>query len=691
MRVRSLPDFASTTTSIDVNPVSVSEPVLDEAAVRSRMRAGDFAGALQLLNPGDSRADSHRLYLSAVCHRFQGEVALAEDCLNRVLADDPEHGHALQERGHLCRDRADALGALRAYSRACRANPSLVASFRGQLAILEARGDDEAAARARAQLTHLEGLPQPLVAVIDLLARGRLLPAETLCRRFLQQAPRHVEGMRLLAEIATRLGALEEAEFLLESAAMFEPRYLAARIDYVRVLGRRQRFVAARTQAAQLRDEHPDNAQLESLHAAQCLQAGDYTAALDGFAAVLQRMPGDPVTLTARGHALKTLGDGDDAVAAYRAAIDSSPHYGEAWYSLANLKTYRFDSSDIVAMEGLLDHADLATADRVFLCFALGKALEDQQDFVDSFAHYAQGNRLKRSASRYDADSVSRELAAQQACCTAELFQTLADAGTPAADPIFIVGMPRAGSTLLEQILSSHSQIDGTQELPNILAMSQQLRRRRVGDDLPGYPRVIQSLQPEDFRLLGEQFIADTQIHRRDAPRFIDKMPNNFRHIGLIHLMLPNARIIDARREPMACCFSNFKQLFAEGQAFSYDLVDTGRYYREYVTLMAHWDAVLPGRVLRVQHEDVLDDLEGQVRRMLDFLGLPFEEPCLRFFETERAVRTPSSEQVRQPIYRHGQQQWHNYASELASLRAALGDSLAPISSVPGKASADIH
>ncbi|WP_240624369.1 tetratricopeptide repeat-containing sulfotransferase family protein [Chromatocurvus halotolerans] len=671
--------------------MSGAAATLDEAAVRSRMRAGDFSGALELLAPDEPGADSHRLYLAAVCYRFQGDSAQAENCLNRILAQDPEHGHALQERGHLCRDRGDADGALRAYAYACRANPSLVASFRGQLAILEARDNREAAARVRAQLAHLEDLPRPLVAVTDLLARGRLLQAETLCRRFLQESPRQVEGMRLLAEIGQRLGALEEAEFLLESAAMFEPENIAARIDYVRVLGRRQRFAAAREQAARLRGEHPGNPQLESLHAVQCLQAGDYDAALEGFAAVLEQMPGDPVTLTARGHALKTRGDGDDAVAAYRAALDSSRHYGEAWYSLANLKTYRFDDGDISSMSELLQDADLVTADRVFLCFALGKALEDRRDFADSFARYAEGNRLKRSASHYDADAVTRELAAQREYCSASLFSGLSGAGAPANDPIFIVGMPRAGSTLLEQILSSHSQVDGTQELPNVLAMSQQLRRRRVGDDVPGYPAVLEALKPDELRALGEQFLADTGIHRHGAPRFIDKMPNNFRHIGLIHLMLPNARIIDARREPMACGFSNFKQLFAEGQEFSYDLADTGRYYRDYVALMAHWDTVLPGKVLRVQHEDVLDDLEGQVRRMLDFLGLPFEESCLRYFETERAVRTPSSEQVRRPIYRDAKQQWHNYAAWLEPLRDALGESLVPATSTPDSPSADIH
>ena len=484
--------------------------------------------------------------------------------------------------------------------------------------------------------------------------------------------------MRLLAEIGVRLGALEEAEFLLESAAAFEPGNLPARIDYVRVLGRRQKFARAREEAARLLEEHPDNVQLRSLHAVECLQAGAYEEALAGFAAVLEQLPGDPVTHTSRGHALKTCGDYEGAVDAYRSALASRERHGEAWYSLANLKTYRFDDAELAAMERVLATPGLSAADRVYLSFALGKAEEDREDYAASFHHYAQGNRLKRAASRYDADAMSRELAAQHEHCDRALFESRQGAGCRAPDPIFIVGMPRAGSTLLEQILSSHSQVDGTQELPNILALSQQLRRRVVDGGTPGYPAVLHDLDGETLEALGERFLEETRIHRQGAPRFIDKMPNNFRHIGLIHLVLPNARIIDARREPMACCFSNFKQLFAEGQEFSYDLADTGRYYREYVELMAHWDAVLPGKVLRVQHEDVLDDLEGQVRRILDFLDLPFESACLRYWETERAVRTPSSEQVRQPIFRTAQEQWHNYAPWLQPLRDALGEALAP-------------
>jgi len=308
--------------------------------------------------------------------------------------------------------------------------------------------------------------------------------------------------------------------------------------------------------------------------------------------------------------------------------------------------------------------------DRVHIAFALGKGHEDRGEYAESFAHYREGNDLKRAQTRYSADAMTAELARQREACTADLFARHEGDGHSAPDPIFILGLPRAGSTLLEQILASHSQIDGTLELPNILSLAHRLRGRKASASR--YPDILHDLTAEQLAKFGEQYIADTRIHRQGAPFFIDKMPNNFRHIGLIHLILPNATIIDARREPMDCCFSGFKQLFAEGQEFTYGLEEIGRYYADYVDLMQHWDEVLPGRVLRVSHEDVLDDLEGQTRRMLDHIGLPFEEQCLAFHETKRAVRTASSEQVRQPITRAGQGAWRPYEEWLDPLKAAL-------------------
>ena len=444
-------------------------------------------------------------------------------------------------------------------------------------------------------------------------------------------------------------------------------------IDYIQALRKRQKFGKAREQAGQLLEASPDNPQFQSIYAIECMQTGDYEEALSLFDRVLERMPGDPITLTSKGHAYKTHGQYDKAVASYRAALASQPRYGEAWYSLSNLKVYSFSDRELERMHAQARRHDLPHADRVHLSFALGKAYEDRGDFETSFRFYEQGNGSKRAASNYDADKMTEELRAQHRACTAETLSRGRGAGHSAGDPIFVLGLPRAGSTLLEQILSSHSRVDGTLELPNIVSSAQQLRRRgRSGTD-PDYPEILAALSDEELHQFGQQYIEDTRIHRKDAPFFVDKMPNNFRHIGLIHLILPNAKIIDARRHPMACGFSGYKQLFAEGQQFTYDLADVGQYYRDYVELMDHWEAALPGRVLRVQYEDVVADLETQVRRILDYCGLEFEPGCLSFYRTERAVRTPSSEQVRQPIFKSGLDYWRNYEPWLDPLRDALG------------------
>ena len=394
------------------------------------------------------------------------------------------------------------------------------------------------------------------------------------------------------------------------------------------------------------------------------------------FDSILTKIPGDPVTLTSKGHALKTCGDTDEAIVSYRKATQSSSAYGEAWHSLANLKTVKFSEADIGKMLAQLESDDLKFMDRVYINFTLGKAFEDAEKFDQAFSHYAAGNKAKKAQSRYSPEQMTEEFEQQKQLFTRQFVSDRKGSGHSAPDPIFIVGLPRAGSTLLEQILSSHSQVDGTLELPNVLALVNDLRRggNMTGDNL--YPSILETLDTDKYREFGEAYINDTQVHRQNAPFFIDKMPNNFRHIGLIKLMLPNAKIIDARRHPMGCCFSGYKQLFAEGQAFSYDLDDAGQYYRDYQSLMDTWQAIFPEQILHVQYEDVVNDFEAQVRRILDYCGLPFEEACLSFYKTERAVRTPSSEQVRQPIYRGGIDQWKNFEAHLDPLKESLGSVL---------------
>ncbi len=652
---------------------SGNKPTL--ASIQAKIVARQFGQALAELEPilADEPGNTDALYMSAVCRRYLGEFGQALALLGKLKALTPENGRAHQEEGHTYRDMGHLEPALAAYIRACRFNPALVAGWRGQFQLLASRGRGAEAAQAKAQLDYLQGLPPPLLSVLDLIHQGKLPRAEELCRKFMRKVPRHVEGMRLLADIGARFGVLADAEFLLESAHEIEPRNVRVHIDYIQILRKRQKFASALEQARRLLETDPEHPQFLSICAIETMQTGDYETALALFDKVLERIPGDPATLTSKGHAHKTRGEYDRSVAAYRAALAGQPRHGEAWYALANLKVYAFSDSELETMRGLAGGGELPHGDRVHLHFALGKALEDRKDFAASFDHYARGNRLKKALSSYDAGKMTEELRAQRRVCTPETLARGERAGHPAPDPIFVVGLPRAGSTLLEQILSSHSQVDGTLELPNIPSLSQQLRRRGREGNGPGYPDILAKLSAGELGEFGRRYLDETRIHRREAPFFVDKMPNNFRHVGLIHLILPKAKIIDARRHPMACGFSGFKQLFAEGQEFTYDLADLGQYYRDYVDLMDYWDEALPGKVLRVQHEAVVGDLEAQVRRILDYCGLGFEPACLEFHRTERAVRTPSSEQVRRPIFTSGLDYWRNYESWLAPLRGALG------------------
>lgn len=648
------------------------------ADIQKKIASGDFDGALRDVDKRLAKdpEDTEALYMAAVCYRYTEQYDKAQSCLDSLNARYPDRGRVYQEQGHLHLARKSPERALAAFANACQINPALVASWRNQQQIFQALGRQAEAQQAQAQVQRLQALPKALVAVIDLLAQGKLLKAETLCRKFLKANPTHVEAMRLLSEIAVRFGVLEDAEYLLESAAEFAPNNIQVKIDFIGVLRKRQKFAQGLRMAEKLHAEQPGNPQLKSLYAVEKMQMGDYEEAIDLFDEVLAMLPGDALTLTSRGHALKTCGKQAEAIQSYKSALASNPWHGDAYYSLSNLKTYRFEENEIREMLALENREELDPASKVHVDFALGKAFEDGADYARAFEFYARGNQLKRQQSSYDRDKMSEELAAQRDYFTRELFENRSGAGFEARDPIFIVGLPRAGSTLLEQILSSHSQVDGTLELPNIPAAAQKLRRQGREEGEKPYPQLLHDVSDGDLASLGRQYIEETRIHRESAPFFIDKMPNNFRHIGFIRLILPNAKIIDARRHPMACCFSGFKQLFAEGQEFSYDLQDIGCYYNDYVHLMDHWDQVIPGAILRVHYENVVEDLETQVRRILDFCGLPFETACLDYYNTERAVRTASSEQVRRPIYSSGVEQWAHFRPFLAGLENTLSPSL---------------
>ncbi|MEE9272738.1 MAG: sulfotransferase [Robiginitomaculum sp.] len=650
----------------------------DLKTVQKTMQAGDFNAALVILDDA-LKAESNNmeaLYMTAVCHRYTKKYGLAQETLNTLKSISPEFGRAYQEQGHLYRAQGQTENSLEAFMQACRMNSALSASWIAQAQILLKQGKTQAANNAKAQADRLSKLPRELVTVTSYISEGKYLKAENLCRYFLQKNPHHIEAMRLLADIGSRLGILEDADFLLESALEFEPENIQLRLDYAQLLRKRQKFTQALAQAKSLYDKDPNSPVFQSHYAIECMQTGDFDKAFELFEQVLKKLPNDTATLTSRGHALKTYGRQDEAITSYQAAIASKPNHGDAYYSLSNLKTYQFTDAELAAMQKQESRENLEYRNRIHFCFALGKAFEDLGDYEQSFSYYERGNKLKRIQSRYDASKMDEEFTAQSDICSRSLFEQHKGHGHQAPDPIFIVGLPRAGSTLLEQILASHSQVDGTLELPNILALSHRLRGRKRVSKETLYPKNLFDMSAKRLEEFGLDYIENTEIHRKGAAFFTDKMPNNFRHIGLIHLILPNAKIIDARRDPLSCCFSGFKQLFAEGQEFTYGLEQIGRYYKGYVELMRHWDTVLPGKILRVQYEDVVADLEPQVRRILDHCGLPFEQSCVDFHKSKREVRTASSEQVRQPINTKGLAQWKHFEPYLDELKQALGDSL---------------
>ncbi len=627
-------------------------------------------GALTLLETFPENRDV--LLIAATAHRRLGRIPESKTLLGRLETVQPRFSRMHQEWGLCFVGERDAPNAIDRLLRAVNLNPALPASWKMLARLYNMAGDAENAALAERHTATLQALPAEVVNATSLFSDGDLVPAEAIIRAFLLRHGDHIEAMRLLARIGMALDVLDDAETLLAAVVKRAPDYQAARHDYAQTLIRRQKHEAAGDQIKRLLAADPANLEYRTLAATAALGVGRQDEALDIYEAMLVDIPTSWDVLLWRGHALKTVGRVAEAVGSYQASAAARPDFGDAYWSLANLKTYRFSDDELARMRIEEAGAAIGLVDRYHLCFALGKALEDRGEFAESWTYYERGNALKRSESRYRPEIIETNTRKQIEVCTRTFFQDRTGWGDPRPDPIFILGLPRSGSTLLEQILASHSQVEGTQELPDIQAIVLDLQGRDGDLDNPRYPAALLDLKADDFRRLGAKYLADTQVYRKGKPFFIDKMPNNFRHIGLIHLMLPNARIIDARREPMACCFSNLKQLFAQGQEFTYSIEDIACYYGTYAALMAHWHEALPGRVLCVQHEDVVADLDASVRRILDYCDLPFEQACVDFHKTQRSVRTPSSEQVRQPIFRDSLDQWKNYQPWLRKLTAAL-------------------
>jgi tetratricopeptide (TPR) repeat protein len=621
---------------------------------------GDLAAAL---------ANATRLLASA--------PAAAAEQAAEILAVMPDQPNALALQG-LALGRMgrgeDAIAALKRAVHLKAAQPEAWRALGDHYTALEMR---EAADGAYAEsIRHSTRDPRLMGAALALV-ENRIPEAESILREFLKRHPTDVAAIRMLAEVAARIGRHADAETLLARCLELAPGFTAARHNYATVLHRTQKSEAALVQVDQLLAEEPRNPGFRNLRAAILGRLGEYAGSIEQYREVLAEYPNQAKIWMSLGHSLKTAGRNAESIEAYVKSIEKLPQLGEAYWSLANLKTFRFSAEQVQAMRAQLATTQLSPEDRFHFEFSLGKALEDAEEYAESFEHYLEGNRLRRAMIRYDAAENHAHVARSKQFFTRDFFAERAGWGCQAPDPVFVIGLPRSGSTLIEQILASHSQVEGTMELPDVGMLARVVGTRTTRPGSAAYPRALEKFSAEEMRALGERYLAQTRIQRKEGrPFFIDKMPNNFAHTGFIHLMLPNAKIIDARRHPIGCCLSGFKQHFARGQNFSYDLAEIGGYYRDYVELMAHMDDVLPGRVHRVFYEDMVENTEAEVRRLLDYCGLDFEPGVLKFHENQRAVRTASSEQVRKPIFREGLDQWRHYEPYLDALKRALGEVL---------------
>ena len=625
--------------------------------------------AMEVLKVHPGEVNSLRALGKAL--RLQGKLLEATQQLQSAITKAPDFALAHHELGLCYQQLNNTNKAIEHLNTSIHHDPTLSASWAALGAIYNEQGETDLAKQAyEQQLKHSNSDPE-FKKAIEFLQQGKLALAEQHCRNYLKQNPKDVSAIRLLADIAIKLKIYQDAEVLLERCLELAPDFHLARLSYANTLYQRQKPEQALQQITILEQSQAEVFAHQVLKAAVLAQIGDFDNAIAIYRQLLKQQPQAQIALS-YGHALKAIGQQDDAIKAYQQAIELNPNLGEAYWSLANLKTFKFTDQDISAMKKPVENNQVNREDFFHLCFSLGKALEDREDYQASFHFYSLGNKVKKKMEGYNAKANHSDTQRTIQACPASLFSD-ESLGCQDPSPIFIVGLPRSGSTLLEQILASHSQVDGTKELPDIIAIARRLAGKQKKQDHSRYPEILSQLSPEQRLELGEEYLQRANIQRGQAPFFIDKMPNNFAHIGLIQLILPQAKIIDARRHPMAACFGGFKQLFASGQRFSYGLSDIGHYYRDYVELMNHWHRVMPGKILQINYEEVVADTEAQVKRILAHCQLPYEQACVDFHQTDRAIRTASSEQVRQPIYTSALNLWRHYEPYLGELKQALG------------------
>ena len=639
--------------------------------IENSIKNKDFKNALSLCKKNSKQLiEKDFYYLTSVCFRYLNEPKKALINLDKLIQIDPNYGRAYQEIGHTNILLKNKNKALKAYLRAVRHNPSLQSSWLGILA-LETK-NEELIKFVEQNVIYLKDLPPELKTVISFTHEGKLSRADRICREYLRDHPHDIEAMRLLANIGRDLNIYEDAEFLLESALLFDPENAKIKYDYINILTKRQKYGEALKHAQDFYNEDKKNINAMKLLSTALFRTDRYQEAIDIYNDILKLEPKNTDVMLSMGHLYKTSGEIDKSINCYQTAYKTDKYFGDSYWSLANLKTYTFSESEVISLDKMVNDPYVSVDEKTFMHFALGKAYEDLNEYEKSFNHYKEGNLIKKSKALFNVDDFEKECTNQIEVCTDDLFEMKSKWGSESKAPIFILGLPRVGSTLIEQILSSHSLVEPTHELPNIISTALRLNERKSQDKKSRYPDILLSLSSPQLKLIGDKYIKDSEVFRSDKPYFIDKMPNNFRHIGLIKLILPNAKIIDIRRSSMSACFSCFKQLFAEGQEFTYDLKDLAGYYNNYVELMNHWNKVLPNQILSINYEDVVNNFEDSVRDILEYCEIPFEKECLEFYKSKRSVKTPSAEQVRQPIYTSGMDYWKNYEPYLDDLKNNL-------------------
>jgi tetratricopeptide (TPR) repeat protein len=636
------------------------------------LKGGDADLTAEMCNTALEKkpADGKMRVLLATAQVRQGQFGNAESNLRKVLKNFPDIPKANRELGNALLGQGKGDEAVAAFRRVVELTPENgVAHFDLSIALSKA-GHEEEAQEALEKSFEFDPERRELLDAMKLQREKKYNQAEVIYRDILRRDPTNVNATRLLGVTALELGQYRLATRLLRNAIKLRPEFFGARLDLARAYIEKDDLNEGEETLAEAIKLEPRLPYPRMLLGNLLSKAGHYELAVTAFEAALALDPQQGGSLSGMGHALKTIGRQDDAIAAYRECIRLYPSAGETYWSLANLKTFRFTDEDIENMKKFVDVEKLPDETRVNFNFALGKAYEDRGDFDRGFSYYETGNRIRRETERYD--PVSTEVIHDRIIETIspELLKKHENSGNPDPAPIFIVGLPRSGSTLIEQILASHEQVEGTHELPDLPRTIMEINKQRPHGET--YPEALSYFSAEELHQLGSQYLDSTLRHRTGLPFFTDKMPNNFPSIGHIQLILPNAKIVNARRHPLDSCVGSFKQLFFKGQAFTYDLVEIGEYYLEYQRIMDHWHQLLPGKILDIQYEEMVMDQEVQTRRLIDFCGLPWDDGCLRFYETDRAVNTASSEQVRQPIYSKSLNSWRRFEKELQPLIEVL-------------------